>query len=124
MSVTPEKVEDRRSAAPHEADLYDPITGKPRLRARYDTETGQRLRSRHTSLVPPFRGWGYWAMYGAWGVFNALMAWIASTVPPSEMNGTDSGPGQLAGVAIFFFVIGAGVIALANFGYRKARHLP
>lgn len=124
MSVTPEKVEGQRSAAPREADRYDPMTGRPVQRARYDTETGKPLRSGHTSFIPPFRGWGYWAMYGAWGAFNAMMAWFVSSIPPSEMDGTESSPGQLAAMAIIMFILGAGVIALANFGYRKARHLP
>ena len=124
MSMTPEQVEDQHSAAQPDADRYDPMTGKSLRRARFDPQTGQRLHSRHTAFIPPFPGLGYWAMYGAWGVFNVLMAWFTSSISPSEMDGTKSTPGELAGMAIVIFAIGAGVIALANYGYRKVRHLP
>ena len=115
MLETPTKVEQAEMKS--EADLFDPMTGKPLV--RYDPKTGDPIHAAHTGFLPPMPAWGYLGTHVGWALFNVLCAFLAST--STQSNATAA---NVTVTAVFFWAIGASVIALVSFFYRKRHQLP
>lgn len=119
-SATPPHLFDPRTGEP--LARFDPQTGEPL--GRFDPQTGKPLHTPHTSFFPSMPAWGYLTIHGAWALFNVMMILITSSMSAADWDGTVPSTGMLIGVGVMFWVIGATIIAAANFGIRKVRHLP
>lgn len=126
-----ETSEKTGNAEPGRQNRYDPITGQPNLFdpitgepiARFDPTTGKPLvqHSTHTAFFPR-RSVGYVAAHIGWALLNVLMVLLMTSLPQNDPNAMSTGEAVAGG--LFFWGLGACVIAAASFIYRKTKRLP